>query len=182
LTASEPDKSTQSPENATGWPSFVQVVPGIGEATFPQLRFWVPDRTGVPEVDRERGAEYFAQALKFSAQPGRALFIADVLRGMFGSVGYTENGFIEALLQRADRGIMPPRLTDEEAAAMEAEPAAVDKLREIETAVAGAIEIRRWVPQVLYINTVSILSGRDGPHIGGAVTMLARMALNGSRH
>jgi len=182
LSTPRPDKSTQSAENATGWPSFVRVTPGAGELPFPQLHYWVPDRMGVPEVDRERGAEYFAQALEFSARPGQALFIAEVLRGMFGLVGYTESGFIDALLRRSDRGIIPPRLTDEEAAAMEAEPAAVDKLREIETTVARAIEIRRFAPGVLYITTVGILSGSDGPHIGGAVTMLARMALNASRH
>jgi hypothetical protein len=80
-------------------------------------------REGCAAGQREKPGKVEIESLEFSALPGKALFIADVLRGMFGFIGPTENGFIQALLRRADRGVMPPRLTDEEAAAIEAEPA-----------------------------------------------------------
>jgi hypothetical protein len=93
-----------------------------------------------------------------------------------------ESGFIDAMLEVALIGAAPPALTDAEMAAIEVAPEDGLKLRALESEMAAAIASKGWFPDLLRLNLLSLLSGADGEFIGAAVTMIARMALNGSRN
>jgi hypothetical protein len=175
------DKSTQEAELATGWPEFVKIIPAAGEA-LPQLRYWSPERSGDASTDTERGRGYFHQALAISLQPTSPMFLAHVLVGMFGNYGPMESGFVEAMLEKSVCGKVSPKLTHEEAATVESTPDAIDRLRDLEGDMAAALSLRSWVPELPRTTLVSLLAGEKGPHIGGAITMIARTVINSARH
>ena len=161
-------------------PEFVKHVPAAEGSTLAAVHYWLPERTGDPEIDYQRGRQHFGEAVAFSYRPNAGMFLAYVLVAMFQNIGPMENGFIDALLEKAIVGAAPPRLTAEEIAAMDSE--GESELLALETMVADAIKIKGWLPSVLRLHLVRLLSGCEGEFIGGAITMMARLALNGSRN
>jgi hypothetical protein len=133
-------------------------------------------------MDYQWGRQHFREAVAFSFRPNAQMFLAHVLVAMFQNLGSMEIGFIDGLLEAAQVGAVPPRLTDEEVAAIEAAPEDGAKLRAVESEMASAIASKGWLPDFLRLTVLRLLSGAEGEHIGGAMTMIARMALNGSRN
>jgi hypothetical protein len=146
------------------------------------VHYWVPERSGDAQVDYQRGRQHFREAVSFSFRPHAQTFLAHVLTSMFGSLGEMESGFIDALLEVAPYGAVPPKLTDEEVAAIESTTEGASKLRAIESEMAEAIACKGWLPDLMRLMVLRLLSGACGEFIGGAATMIARMALNGSRN
>lgn len=146
------------------------------------VHYWVPERSGDAQVDYQRGRQHFREAVAFSFRPHAQTFLAHVLTSMFGSLGEMESGFIDALLEVAPFGAVPPKLTDEEVAAIESTTEGASKLRAIECEMAEAIACKGWLPDLMRLMVLRLLSGACGEFIGGAATMIARMALNGSRN
>jgi hypothetical protein len=146
------------------------------------VHYWVPERSGDAQVDYQRGRQHFREAVAFSFRPHAQTFLAHVLTSMFGSLGEMESGFIDALLEVAPFGAVPPKLTDEEVAAIESTTEGASKLRAIESEMAEAIAARKWLPDLMRLMVLRLLSGACGEFIGGATTMIARIALNGSRN
>jgi hypothetical protein len=174
-----PDKSTQGAETPISeLPSFVKDIRAAG-SPFPAFHYWQPERTGDAAEDYECGRRHFLEAVGFSRRPNAQMFLAFVLVAMFQNLGEMESGFIDGLLEAAQVGAVPPRLTDEEIAATDADP---ERLRVIEGEMAAAIASKAWLPDFLRLTVLRLLSGAEGEHIGGAMTMIARMALNGSRN
>lgn len=58
------------------------------------------------------------------------------------------------------------------------------EFRKLESEARSVIEFSKgWGgPEALYLFTMACLAGREGPHIAGAMTMIARTALNGKRN
>jgi hypothetical protein len=73
-------------------------------------------------------------------------------------------------------------LTDAEVAAIGIAAIDESRLRGVEAEMAKAIATKDWLPDFLRLTLLRVLSGAEGEFIGGAVTMIARMALNGSRN
>jgi hypothetical protein len=173
-------RSNQQPEavSLSELPSFVKDIRATG-SPFPALHYWRPERTGDAAEDYECGRRHFREAVEVSRRPTGQMFLAFVLVAMFGNLSDMESGFIDGLLEAAQVGTVPPRLTDEEIASVDADP---DQLRTIEGEMANAIATKAWLPDFLRLTVLRLLSGAEGEHIGGAMTMIARMALNGSRN
>lgn len=163
-------------ETAAGQlPSFVK--------TDGKFQYWAPDRTGLPHVDYAAGQEHFNQAVSYSIEAASPFFLAHVLMGMFGSVGDIERGFLDAVLSAAKVGAIPPRLTDEELFATGLPEHFWERARALEGEVADALALRAWfLPDQLLLLTYGMLSGVDGKHVGAAITMIARTAMNGTRN
>jgi hypothetical protein len=168
-------KRTEAPISEL--PAFVKEIPAGGSA-FPLVHYWMPERTGDPEIDYQSGKQHFMEAVAFSFRPHAQMFLAFVLMAMFGNLSDMESGFIDGLLEAAQVGAVPTRLTDEEIASAD-DP---ERLRTIEGEMANAIATKAWLPDFLRLTVLRLLSGAEGEHIGGAMTMIARMALNGSRN
>jgi hypothetical protein len=160
-------------------PEFVRHVPRAESAAVTAVHYWLPERTGDPDQDYECGRRHFREAVAFSFRPNAQMFLAHVLVAMFQNLGPMESGFIDAMLEVAQVGAVPPKLTDEEVAAIAAAP---ERLRAIESEMAAAISSRGWLPDYLRLTLLRLLSGAEGELIGGAMTMIARTALNGSRN
>lgn len=160
------------------FPSFVKDIRAAG-SPFPAVHYWLPERTGDAAEDYECGRRHFREAVEVSRRPNSQMFLAFVLVAMFGNLSDMESGFIDGLLEAAQVGAVPPRLTDEEIAATDSDP---ERLRTIEGEMAGAIGSKAWLPDFMRLTVLRLLSGAEGEHIGGAMTMIARMALNGSRN
>jgi hypothetical protein len=146
------------------------------------VHYWVPERSGDAQVDYQRGRQHFREAVSFSFRPHAQTFLAHVLTSMFGSRGEMESGFIDALLEAALVGTPPPALTDEEIAVLAETPQDIGQLRALESEMSEAIACKGWLPDILWLHLVRCLGGANGELIGGAITMIARMALNGSRN
>jgi hypothetical protein len=162
-------------------PCFVKDFRAAG-SPFPSIHYWMPDRTGDPDADERLGRIYFRQAVEFSYRPNAQMFLAHVLVAMFRNLGPMESGFIDALLEAAQVGAVPPRLTDQEIAMAATEPGDDFRLRELEGQLADAIASRKWLPDYLRLEVLRFLTGAEGELIGAAMTMIARMAINGSRN
>jgi hypothetical protein len=178
--------ANKSPHNAetpiSELPAFVKQIPDANGSPFHAVHYWMPERTGNPELDERRGRLHFREAAAFSFRPNAQMFLGHVLMAMFQNLGPMESGFIDAMLERALVGAVPPALTDAEVAAIMTAPEDGAKLRALEGEMASAIASKGWFPDLLRLNLVRLLSGADGEFIGGAITMVARMALNGSRN
>lgn len=159
-------------------PNFVKQIPASNGSAFPAVHYWQPERTGDSEADYRAGRQHFKEAVAFSFRPHAQMFLAHVLVAMFQNLGPMESGFLDAMLEVAQVGAIPPRLTDEEIAAAD-DP---ERLRIIESEMAGAIGSKAWLPDFVRLTVLRLLNGAEGEHIGGAMTMIARMALNGSRN
>ena len=146
------------------------------------VRYWMPERSGDAQVDYQRGRQHFREAVSFSFRPHTQTFVAHVLAAMFQNVGPMESGFIDALHSAALVGTPPPALTDEEIAIIADTPDDVRQLRAIENEMSEAIACKGWLPDIVWLHLIRCLGGANGEHIGGAITMVARMALNGSRN
>jgi hypothetical protein len=72
-----------------------------------------------------------------------------------------------------------PPLTVEE---MAADGDVLEKERTHEAEMAGAIGCRRWAPDMMRVQLYAMLAGVSGEHIGAAITMIARTAMNGTRN
>ncbi|MEH2565670.1 hypothetical protein [Bradyrhizobium sp. AZCC 2289] len=107
------------------------------------------------------------------------MFLAHVLAAMLGNLGEMESGFIDALLEVAQVGVAPPRLTEQEIAATDVDP---ERVQAVEREMTAAIASKAWLPDLLRLTVLRLLSGAEGEFISGAMTMIARMALNGSRN
>jgi hypothetical protein len=162
-------------------PSFVKDLRGAN-SPFPCVHYWMPERSGCPEIDYSWGRQHFREAVAVSFRPYAQTFLAHVLVAMFGNLGEMESGFIDAMLEVAPFGNVPPRLTDAEVAAIEASSEGASKLRALEGEMADAIAARKWLPDLMRLMVVRMLTGACGEFIGGAATMMARLALNGSRN
>jgi hypothetical protein len=184
MTLPNPNKNAQLAETAIGeLPAFVKEIPPPNGSAFPAVQhYWMPERTGNPELDERRGRQHFKEAVAFSYRPNAQMFLAHVLVAMFQNLGPMESGFIDALLEAALVGAPPPALTDEEIAVIADTPQDAAQLRALESEISEAIASRGWLPDILRLHLVRCLSGANGEFIGGAVTMIARMALNGSRN
>jgi hypothetical protein len=147
-------------------------------SSFPVVHYWIPERTGDPKTDYQRGRQHFSEAVGVSRQPTTTLFLAHVLAAMLGNLGAVESGFIDALLEVAQVAVVPPRFTEQEIAATDADP---ERVRAVEREMAAAIASKAWLPDLLRLTVLRLLSGAEGEFIGGAMTMIARMALNGRR-
>ncbi|WFU26320.1 hypothetical protein QA649_08960 [Bradyrhizobium sp. CB1717] len=147
------------------------------------IRYWVPDRTAFFELDYLAGREHFREAVRYSLDAGSPFFLAHVLMGMFGDLGDVERGFLDTLLLAAKVGAIPPRLTDEELISAGLPESEWDRARTLEAEVASALALRAWfMPDQLLLLLYGMLSGVDGEHIGAAITMIARTAVNGTRN
>jgi hypothetical protein len=151
-------------------------------SAFPAVHYWLPERTGDSDADYQLGRQHFREAVAFSFRPNAQMFLAYVLVAMFQNLGPMESGFIDALLEAALVGAAPPALTDEEIALIADTPQDVERLRAIENEIAEAIPSKGWLPDILRLHLVRCLSGANGELIGAAMTMIALMALNGSRN
>jgi hypothetical protein len=172
--------NTQSLEYSRELPAFVRQAACLGGGS-QVVHYWMPERSGSAEIDYSRGRQHFREAVAFSFRPNAQMFLAHVLVAMFGNLGEMESGFIDAMLEVAPFGNSPPRLTDEEVAAI-ASPEDASTLRELESEMADAIAARKWLPDLMRLMVVRMLTGACGEFIGGAATMMARLALNGSRN
>lgn len=168
-----PDKSTRPPSLATPRPGFVRDVVRPGPTGIAD--YWTPERSGQPDTDRRRGADYFREAVEFSLASGDELFLPRVLLAMPANIGWVEGGFIDALLSSARHA----HLADE----LELDHPDED-LRMGERLMRETIETSKsWGgPELLYLHAVSCLTGREGPTLAGSVSFLARTALNGAGH
>jgi hypothetical protein len=178
--------ANKSPQNAEALiselPEFVKHVPTVEGSAFPAVHYWMPERTGNPELDEQRGRQHFREAVAFSFRPNAQMFLAYVLMAMFENLGPMESGFIDAMLEVAQVGTIPPKLTDAEVAAIGIALGDESKLRGVEAEMAKAIATKDWLPDFLRLTLLRVLSGAEGEFVGGAITMIARMALNGSRN
>jgi hypothetical protein len=163
-------------------PTFARKNPPTDGTPLRVINYWDPDKTGVAEVDYEWGSRYLREAISFSLRHESSLFLACVLIEMFGRVGSMEAGFIDALLDRVEHGAIPEPLSEDEL--RETTGSAHDlEFRKLESEARSTIEFSKgWGPDALYIFTMSCLTGREGPNIAGAMTMIVRTALNGSRN
>jgi hypothetical protein len=143
------------------------------------VHYWIPERSGDPKTDYQRGRQHFREAVEVSRRPMAEMFLAQVLSAMLGNLGEMESGFIDSLLEVAQVGVAPPRLTEQEIVATDADP---ERVRAVEREMATAIASKAWLPDLLRLTVLRLLSGAEGEFIGGAMTMIARMALNGSRN
>ena len=159
-------------------PSFVKEVRASG-SPFLTVHYWLPERTGDLKTDHACGRLHFKEAVEFSFRPTAPAFLAHVLTAMYGNLADVESGFIDALLEAAQVGAGPQRLTDEEVAEIDVEP---ERFRAIEEEMAAAIASKSWFPDLLRLTVLRLLSGAEGEMIGGAMTMIARTALNGARN
>jgi hypothetical protein len=179
MTITHPNQLVETPISEL--PSFVKDL-GAAGSPFLSVHYWMPERSGSPEIDYSRGLQHFREAVAFSFRPNAQMFLAHVLTAMFGNLGEMESGFIDAMLEVAPYGAVPPKLTDEEAAAIESSPESASKLRVVEGEMADAIAARKWLPDLMRLTILRLLSGACGEFIGGATIMIARMAINGSRN
>jgi hypothetical protein len=180
LTANKSQQSAEAP--ISDLPAFVKQFPAPKGSPFPLVHYWAPERTGDPELDYQRGRQHFREAVAFSFRPNAQMFLAHVLMDMFQNLGSMESGFIDAMLEVALVGAAPPKLTDAEVAVIKATPEDGAKMCALESEMAAAIASKGWFPDLLRLNLVRLLSGAEGEFIGAAITMIARMALNGSRN
>jgi hypothetical protein len=177
-------RSTQDAEMASVWPSFVRVLPLSGEGFALDFSYWAPERTGVSDRDYQLGVRYFAEAIAFSHRHNCRMLLAHAVMGMFGHIGHVEAGFIDGMLKSALHGAVPPPVAGDEIAPMSPGYEDNGKFRESENAMITSIKLTRtWGgPELVYLHLISCLTGKEGPFIGGAVSVVARTALNGSRH
>jgi hypothetical protein len=176
------DNNTQTLVISRDLPSFVRPAQELDRGLRRAIHYWKPERTGNFDLDYQRGRQHFREAVEVSFRPDSKNFLAHVLVAMFGHLGPMESGFIDALLGVAPYGAAPPRLTEEEIAASAAGLEQADRLREVEDLMVEAIAVRSWLPDVMRLEIVRLLTGSEGELIGAAVTMLARLALNGLRN
>lgn len=147
------------------------------------IRYWVPERTGLPDLDYAAGRKHFRQAVRYATQAATPLFLARVLLGMVGDLQEVERGFLDALLSAAKVGVVPAKVTDDEMIAMGLPVSAWDQARTLEARVVAALSLRAWfMPDQLLLFIYGMLSGVDGEHVGAAITMIARTAINGTRN
>ncbi|WP_368507897.1 hypothetical protein [Bradyrhizobium lupini] len=158
--------------------AFVKDIRAAGAAA-PALHYWMPERSGDADTDYQRGKWHFREAVATSRRPGAGMFLAYVLMAMYGRLGRMEHGFLDALTEVAQVGAIPQPLTDEE---MCEEAGFLEQERLHESQMAGALASRRWFPDLASVHLYAMLSGVGGEHIGAAITMIARTALNGTRH
>ena len=150
-----PHNNTQTPESSSALPSFVRQTEGLQGGTKLAVHYWQPERTGNCTLDYERGRQHFREAMKVSSRPDAGNFLAHVLVAMFGNLGPMEAGFVDALLDVAQFGTAPTRLTDEEIATAAASPEASARLRELEGLMAEAIAVRSWLPDAMRLKKSS---------------------------
>lgn len=174
--------NTQTSAISSAFPSFVSPATELENGVRLAIRYWRPERTGDVELDYQRGKQHFREAVEVSFRPEASNFLSHVIVAMFGTVGPMETGFIDALLEVAPYGSQPPRLTDEEIATASGSPEDGQQLRALETQMADAIAARKWLPDLMRFELLWLLNGKGGDLIGAAVTMLARLALNGLRN
>ncbi|UPK28394.1 hypothetical protein [Bradyrhizobium sp. 195] len=148
-------------------------------APFPAIHYWMPDRTGDAQEDYRIGQEHFYEAVRASVRQGVGMFLPHVVMAMYGSLGPMEHGFLDALLKAAQVGTPAPQLTDEE---MAGSGDTLEQERAHEREMADAIACRKWAPDMMRVNLFALLAGVDGEHIGAAITMIARTAINGTRN
>ncbi len=177
-----PDTNTQIADHSRDLPSFVRPAQELDRGLRRAISYWKPERTGNSDLDYELGKQHFLEAVEVSRRAGSENFLSHVLVAMFGNLGPIEAGFIDALLKVAPYGAAPPRLTDAEIGAAASDPLDGECLRELEALMAEAISVRHWLPDVMRLEITRLLSGSEGELIGAAVTMLARLALNGLRN
>jgi hypothetical protein len=158
-------------------PSFVKDLRSPG-CSLPALHYWQPERTGDEDTDYRTGRGYFLEAVRAS-QPGPGMLLPHIVMAMFGHVGSVEHGFLDAMLEKAEIGNAAPRLTDAE---MAADGDELLEERAHEQEMADAIACRHWAPDMLKVQAFAMLAGVDGEHVGAAITMIARTAINGTRN
>lgn len=159
-------------------PSFVKDVRAPG-APLPALHYWMPERTGDAGQDYRIGREHFYEAVRVSVRQGVGMLLPHVVMAMYGSLSPMEHGFLDALLGVAQVGVPAPVLTDGE---MAASGDALEQERTHEREMADAIGCRRWAPDMMRVNLYAMLAGVDGEHVGAAITMISRTAINGTRN
>ena len=174
--------NTQTLAISSDLPSFVRPATELDGGLRRAVNYWKPDRTEDSDLDYQRGKHHFREAVEVSFRPGSQNFLAHALVAMFGHLGPMEAGLVDALLEVAPFGAAPPCLTDEEIAAVATDSDTVERLREVESLMVEAISVRHWLPDVMRLEIVRLLTGSEGVLIGAAVTMLARLALNGLRN
>lgn len=158
-------------------PSFVKDLRSPG-AALPAVHYWQPERTGDHETDYSKGRGYLLEAVGVP-QPGDGMFLPYVVMAMYGRLGAVEQGFLDALLTKALAGMPAPPLTEQE---MAATGNVLVQERVHEKEMAEAIACRKWAPDMAGVQLFAMLSGVVGENIGAAITMIARTALNGTRH
>lgn len=158
-------------------PSFVKDLRAPG-APLPALHYWQPERTGDDESDYRMGRSYFLEAVRAS-QPGPGMLLPYIVTAMYGHIGSVEHGFLDAMLEKAEVGAAAPRLTDGE---MAADGDVLLEERAHEQEMADAIACRKWAPDMMKVCLFAMLAGVDGEHVGAAITMIARTAINGTRN
>ena len=158
-------------------PSFVKDLRAPG-ASLPALHYWQPARTGDEDADYSAGRGYFLEAVRAS-QPGQGMLLPYVVMAMYGHIGSVEHGFLDAMLEKAEVGAVAPPLTDAE---MAADGDELIEERAHEAEMADAITCRRWAPDMAKVCLFAMLAGVDGEHVGAAITMIARTAINGTRN
>ena len=158
-------------------PSFVKDLRPAG-APLPALHYWQPDRTGDDEADYRIGRSYFLEAVRAS-QPGPGMLLPHIVVAMYGHIGSVEHGFLDAMLAKAEVGAAAPRLTDGEMAA-DGDVLLAERAHEQE--MIDAIACRKWAPDMMRVNFYAMLAGVDGEHVGAAITMISRTAINGTRN
>lgn len=157
-------------------PSFVKDLRAPG-APLPALHYWQPERTGHEDADYRMGRSYFLEAVRAS-QPGTGMLLPYIVMAMYGHIGSVEHGFLDAMLEKAEVGAAAPRLTDGE---MAADRDVLLEERAHEQEMADAIACRKWAPDMMKVCLFAMLAGVDGEHVGAAITMIARTAINGTR-
>lgn len=158
-------------------PSFVKDLQPTGSA-LPTLHYWQPERTGDDGADYRIGRGYFLEAVRAS-QPGPGMLLPYIVMAMYGHIGSVEHGFLDAMLEKAEVGAAAPRLTDGE---MAADGDVLLEERAHEREMADAIACRKWAPDMMKVCLFAMLAGVDGEHVGAAITMIARTAINGTRN
>jgi hypothetical protein len=159
-------------------PSFVKDIRAPG-APLPAVHYWMPDRTGEAVEDYRIGRDHFYEAVRVSVRQGVGMLLPHVVMAMYGSLGPMEHGFLDELLKAAQVGQLAPLLTEQE---MAAGGDTLEQERAHEREMAGAIASRKWAPDMMRVNLYALLAGVDGEHIGAAITIIARTAINGTRN
>jgi hypothetical protein len=177
MTAADPVEGLLG-KHLSDLPSFVKDM----RATDAGLLYWAPDRSDHSDTDYQRGQYHFHEAVHFCFRAGQSNFLSCVMIAMAGHIGRVESGFIDALLGRVEHGAIPQPLSEDEL--RETTGSAHDpEFRKLESEARSTIEFSKgWGPDALYLLIMSCLTGREGPNIAGAMTMIARTALNGSRN
>lgn len=158
-------------------PSFVKDLRAPG-AVLPTLHYWQPERLGDHDADYSMGRGYFLEAAGAS-RPEAGMLLPYIVMAMYGHLGSVEHGFLDALLEKALAGMPAPPLSDQE---MAAAGDVLEQERANEREMADAIACRKWAPDMASVQLYAMLSGVVGENIGAAITMIARTALNGTRH